>query len=735
MNVDVKILTKLLSTRLLYVLPTIIHESQTAVYGRSIGNTIHLVRDIIDLANKNGEEAALLFLDQEKAFDQVSREFLFKVLEKFGFGTSFIHWIKLLYSNASTKININGFLTNKIPLKSGVRQGCPLSPLLYVLVIEILALQLRANPNIIGFTIEGEKIVSSHYADDAVIKITQNRCFKEVYKDLKDYEKASGAKINYDKSKGLWLGKWRDDDPFENLYEDTNHKIKWTNKNTEYLGVHVGNEEPAKQTFQQIIPKVRKRLHFWKPLELPLLAKSRVIEIFHASKLFFAANFYPVPPEMVEEITNSFIDYITFPKNKKDEISKREMEKLREYGGIKLINFKLKSETPKIHWLVKIITDPSLKIQLSIFESLIGTQIGELRPRDIIFAEKGYIKKCKLDNMFYKEAFEGIAKLDTWKHVPDINNEHLFYNPVFTTTIPDDMHDRTITPFRGNRALSAIKTYGDLIAAENTLEDPRLKAVVRKKKESIHHIRPNVQSNLIKGLNDRKEIKFKKLTQKIIYSELIHEQSTNHFYHDKWTWDRDNLSMINWDRVWNSVHEQFFTEAAKSTIWEQIHLNFYTTHSYNTWHKELQPCPLCRKIPENIFHIILDCKFTKVMWKRMQKVLLKIVPKLPTEHEMAFGLQPSNMKKRNPTILRNWVTFSLRHQIMLEERKAYKAKRPPPFEKFFLRFNHITKEELKAKKLLYDFRGLSGKFEKIVTTGNAIATTSSDGRLQWKDIL
>ena len=479
---------------------------------------------------------------------------------------------------------------------------------------------------------------------------------------------------------------------------------------------------------------MRKRLHFWKPLELPLLAKSRVIEIFHASKLFFAANFYPVPPEMVEEITNSFIDYITFPKNKKDEVSKREMEKLREYGGIKLINFKLKSETPKIHWLVKIITDPSLKIQLSIFESLIGTQIGELRPRDIIFAEKGYIKKCKLDNLFYKEAFEGIAKLDTWKHAPDINNEHLFYNPIFTTTIPDDMHDMTITPFQGNRALSGIKTYGDLIAAETTLEDPRMIAVVCKKKESIHHIRPNVQSNLIKGLNDRKEIKFKNLTQKIIYSELIHEQSTNHIYHEKWTLERDNFSMIDWDRVWDSIHEQFFTESVKSTVWEQIHLNFYTTHSYNTWHKNLQPCPLCRKIPENIFHILLDCKFTKVMWKRMEKVLIKIVPRLPTEQEMAFGLQPRNMKRRNPTILRNWITFSMRHQIMLEERKAYKRKWPLPFEKFFLKFNHITKQELQTKKLLYDFRGLSGKFKKIVTTGNAIATTS-DGKLIWKDIL
>ena len=54
-------------------------------------------------------------------------------------------------------LNINGYLTDQIPLKRGVRQGCPLSALLYVLIIEVLAIQLRINPNIIGFTIEGEK--------------------------------------------------------------------------------------------------------------------------------------------------------------------------------------------------------------------------------------------------------------------------------------------------------------------------------------------------------------------------------------------------------------------------------------------------------------------------------------------------------------------------------------------------------------------------------------------------
>ena len=662
MNVDVKILCKLLSTRLMYILPSIIHESQTAVYGRKIGNTINLVRDIIDLANKNNEEAALLFLDQEKAFDRVSHTFLFKVLEKFGFGRTFISWIKLLYFNASTKININGFFTNVIPLKSGVRQGCPLSALLYVLVIEILALQLRANPNIVGFHIEGQKILSSHYADDAVIKITQNKCFKEVIKDLRDYEAASGAKINYDKSKGLWVGKWknRKDDPFEPLYHHDEKKIKWTNKNVLYLGIYVGNIEPDKQTFAQIVPKLKRRLHFWKPFKLPILAKSRALEIFHASKLFFASCFYPIPPGVDKEVSEAFVDYIKFPKEKNN-VSKKEMEKLRTFGGIKLINLKLKSETPKIHWLMRIMTDQTLKIHLSVVQKLIGVQPGHLHAEDLIFAESNYIKKCELHSIFYKEAYQGISKLNTFKHVSDLNKEHLYYNPIFTTTVDDEIHDRTITPFRGNRTLSGILTYGDLLTAETEINQHKLLAAIRRKKNSIHHVRQNVDQHLIIGLNDGKEYKFVGITQQLIYSELLHSQSRDHPYQTKWIFERPELNMVDWDKIWISMYDSFFSEKLNSTIWEQIHLNFYTTYNYNKWHNNLQPCPLCRKIPEDVFHIIMDCKFVKVMWKRIEKTLFCIMPILPNTHEKAFGLQPKNPKQIHHVTLRNWITFSLRN--------------------------------------------------------------------------
>ena len=119
------------------------------------------------------------------------------------------------------------------------------------MVIEILALQLRANPNIVGFRIGGEKIVSAHYMDDATIIIKQNRCFKEVIKDLAQYEEASGAKVNYKKTKGLWVGSWKG-------RRCTPLDIEWTSGNVKNLGVYFGNDQPASKTFEEIVTNVNK---------------------------------------------------------------------------------------------------------------------------------------------------------------------------------------------------------------------------------------------------------------------------------------------------------------------------------------------------------------------------------------------------------------------------------------------------------------------------------------------
>ena len=172
LTTDYKILTKALANRLQRVLPSIIHTDQTAsVRGRTINDNSRLLHDVISYANEINVPLAVINVDQMKAFDRVSHAFLFKTLQKFGFGPNFIQWIRLIYNSVSSSVKTNGWLSAFIQLERGLRQGCPLSMPLYVLTAETMAINIRSNPRIHGIKPPGLQAEAklSQFADDTTI--------------------------------------------------------------------------------------------------------------------------------------------------------------------------------------------------------------------------------------------------------------------------------------------------------------------------------------------------------------------------------------------------------------------------------------------------------------------------------------------------------------------------------------------------------------------------------------
>ena len=108
----------------------------------------------------------LVTIDFQKAFDSLDHKFLLKVLHTFNFGPSFIQWIRTFYSNVSSCVINNGFATNYFSVDRGVRQGDPLSPLLFILSLEVMACSIRQNDKIRGIKIKNEEVKLSLFADD-----------------------------------------------------------------------------------------------------------------------------------------------------------------------------------------------------------------------------------------------------------------------------------------------------------------------------------------------------------------------------------------------------------------------------------------------------------------------------------------------------------------------------------------------------------------------------------------
>ena len=243
-------------------------------------------------------------------------------------------------------------------------------------------------------------------------------------KELTEFEQASGAKVNYTKTKGLWGGAWKN-------RTDTPLNIKWTKKNVENLGLFFGNDSPTAVTFQKIFPKVIRSMNYWKQFRLSTLAKARVIEIFHGTELWYAARFYPIPPPLTKILQKAFFDYVNFP-HKTVTIKQEEMIKLRQHGGTKLISIQAKSEASKIKWLIDLCVLPELKTHMDLITRLLGDQKGRCNGRDLFFTTTHYARRIlRIGSPFYKEAIKAITTLETRKQVLDPRDEKLFYNPIF----------------------------------------------------------------------------------------------------------------------------------------------------------------------------------------------------------------------------------------------------------------------------------------------------------------
>ena len=136
---DYKITTKALAIRVKKVLPSIISNAQTGyLEGRFIGQNIRQIADILQFTLDQNMSGIAVFLDFEKVFDSLEWDFLDKALEMFNFRENFGKWVKAIYKNISSCVIHNGFSSPFFLLQRGVRQGCPLSELLFIIAVELL---------------------------------------------------------------------------------------------------------------------------------------------------------------------------------------------------------------------------------------------------------------------------------------------------------------------------------------------------------------------------------------------------------------------------------------------------------------------------------------------------------------------------------------------------------------------------------------------------------------------
>jgi hypothetical protein len=202
-----RLLARILAARLAKALGPAIGEEQCGYLpGRWIGDAILLGQLLPQLLAAEGIEGVMVALDIAKAFDTVDRDFLERALSVLGAGEGLVMWVHLLLSDTRASVHVNGYESSQRVWHAGVRQGCPLSPLLYLVIGQVLASWLRSRPEL-GLVVDGRRYVSSHLADDTKVFAARTQAAQQGLADaLATFAAATGQAINLAKSKAVSIG-------------------------------------------------------------------------------------------------------------------------------------------------------------------------------------------------------------------------------------------------------------------------------------------------------------------------------------------------------------------------------------------------------------------------------------------------------------------------------------------------------------------------------------------------
>ena len=589
------------------------------------------------------------------------------------------------YCNSESCISNNGWSSNFFTVHRGVRQGCPLSPYLFVLAVEILAKKIRSNSDTRGFLIKENEIKISQYADDTTLILDgSEKSLSEALKTLESFGNLSGLKLNSKKTETLWVGSHAG----SNATICSEYNFNWKTLKVKALGIwfSIHPEVSANLNFQEKIEKMRNCLGAWALRRLSLIGKISVIKSLVVPQIIHILSPLQSNPQIINEINVLFFNFLW---NGKGDKIKRDVV-IRDYpdGGLKMLDIISFNKALKIVWIEKYL-DENSKGKWKLFidaelEPLGGPVVlNNLNKADTTKVAKGL-------SPFLKEVLEIWAELNYQDKITSLDSflaQSLWHNSLIRIM---------------DKPIFYKKWYQSGISCANQFikEKPNL-FFSRKEFEHMHNITVfplafcgiistlkalwrnqarHSTGNVEEQATSVTDILKSKKPNKLAYQKFLQYKSTSPIpSQKKWS----NLIQEYHDINWNNAY-RLALKCTNSTKLIEFHFRLlHRVLATNTVLAKMgfrndNKCTFCGKDPEKILHLFWYCNKTQVFWDHLSSFLHQhnILPQNCGLSKLtALGLRPDS--SRNNRIV-DYISLLARFYIWICRSKE----RKPTLESF-----------------------------------------------------
>ena len=626
LNTDYKLLTKCIANRLKIVLPDIIHSDQTGFLpGRYIGENVRLALDMIDHLNKNDLPGLMFLIDFRKAFDKIEWSFILKTLTFFNFGPDLIKWVKVIYTDISSCVINNGNSSSFFNLGCGVRQGCPLSPLLYIICSEVLSLLIKNDKDINGIMVNDNIITISAYADDTVLYLNDVNSLRKAIQILNRFQKYSGLAINLDKSELLALGSFRDNPP-----DITDTGLIFCNSHVKLLGIifNANLDNLFELNFVPKIEKLKTILGIWSMRDMTPIGRISIIKSLGLSQMIYLLSVLPNPNDVFLKNLDTIV-YKFIWSNKPDKVSRKTVIAGYYDGGLNMMHIPSMIKGLKIAWVKRLLDDKNKGNWKCFYKKELAAFGGNLIWYCNLNPSDNSLKNIK--NKFIYEV------ITAWFHVVYTNHDQNYHHEILWNNSRVRIANRVL--FWKNWYDKGLKCFKDMLSFNGDILNltqfkhkfnmninfldyfSLVDAIPQKWKRAVKTVKlddnTNSQEKFVLKITNVKQVcklVHKKCTQRIIKTPVSELKWADHFNE--------------WDLNWRDVYLIPLIATLSTRI---RYFQYKILHRYLAVNKLLKKmgivnselCTFCNLEIEDIQHFFWNCSRLTTFWNEFQNCILR----------------------------------------------------------------------------------------------------------------